>query len=250
MTGKQIWKYTIKGANGFKPGLILANPVATSDGMVYLTSAGETVQASSGTIKPRGHLHALKPSDGFVSGKWNTSLMLKWTFVADDNNSFTFSPQLSTSTVSVASNNNSLYSLNQASGALVFRFALSDGKILAQPLLASDGSAYIPTEKMGLIHVLPNGSMAFQFTSTYIKSDGHVENAIKFGTTPILSPDGGTLYAAMDGPILFAVNTGNGAELWRYQMLGDIKTSASLDADGAVFVGSDGKDLAILTPAG
>ena len=50
--------------------------------------------------------------------------------------------------------------------------------------------------------------------------------------------------------LLYAVDTANGTERWRYAMAGQIEDRPALDAAGNVFLGSAGKDLVGLTPAG
>jgi serine protease AprX len=240
-TGQLLWKYTINGASGYRPGLIVAAPTIGANGWVYLVSRGEKVQTSTGTIQPRGHLHALNPAAGRMSnGTWKPSLMWKWTLLADDNTPFPYSPLLSASGVLVvASSSNKVYAVNATSGTRIFR-ASTVGNIQAQLALGTDGSVYVATDN-GILHGLnANGSQRFAFRAA----------GGAFRTSPVLAAGGQTIYAAVDARTLYAINTTNGAARWQYSLQGAIRTRPALDAEGTVFVGSDAKDLAILSPDG
>jgi serine protease AprX len=240
-TGQLLWKYTIKGASGYRPGPIVAAPTVGANGWIYLASRGETVQNASRTIRPRGHLHALNPAAGRMSnGTWKPTLMWKWTVVADENNPFPYSPLLRTDgALVVASSNNKVYAVNGTSGARIFR-AGTTGVIQTQPALGADGSLYVATDAGILYGLNPNGSQRFAFRAA----------SGAFLAAPTLAAGGQTVYAAVDARTLYAINTTNGTARWQYSLHGAIRTRPALDAEGTVFVGSDAKDLAILSPDG
>jgi outer membrane protein assembly factor BamB len=219
VTGQELWQFQ---ANNDQDGPVVASPAVGPDGTIYLATEGLG-------NKPVGHLFAVDPGG-----------QLKWVFIAAQNKPFHYSPLVGANgIVYITSRQNMVYAVNATDGTLHYQFATA-GLIEAQPVVADDGSLYVPTVGGSLYGLTPDGSLRFEFQP----------QTGDFRTSPVLSPDGTTVYAVVLEQVLHAVDPASGTERWRFTMAGNIKASPALDAAGNVFLGSYGKDFVGLTPAG
>ncbi len=171
-SGRMRWKYLAAQASGvFYPGAVVGN-----DGTLYaLTDAG--------------HLLAL---DGNGIGKWN--------FIPSILGNYKLPPFLAVDgTLFFANLSGKLYAVNP-NGTLKFMFTAL-GKINANPVMSADGALYFGDDKGGLYCVNPDGSLRFKFQTAL----GGIL------TTPLLSPDERTVFLAVNGKYLLAVDAGQWA---------------------------------------
>jgi len=210
-TGQKLWQFKANTGSG----IVLTTPIVGPDGVLYFDT-------------DKGYVYAVAPN-GSLKWAYNTAAPLK------------FSPFLGPNgMVYVASTDGKkLFALEAATGAKQYVFVTSS-KIMAQPTLGTDGSIYIPTEDRTLYGLNPDGAQRFMFRP----ASGH------FRTSPLVSADGATVYAAIEEKILFAVDTATGALRWSYTTLGNIKSGPALDVDGGVIIGSEGTDLVRLRADG
>jgi serine protease AprX len=197
-------------------GTTVVAPVAAADGTLYV-------------VAQKGHAYAFGPAgERLWSENLHTPVTLAPLLSADGRSLYVAS-----------SEGMRLLALDAATGATRFRFS-TPSRILAAPALGPDGSLYIPTENRALYGVGPDGRQRFSFQPA----------AGRFTTSPVLSGDGKTVYAAVDQMQLFAIDAQSGAERWRYTTAGTIKASPALDSDGGVVIGSEGRDLVRLSADG
>jgi serine protease AprX len=199
-------------------GAAATTPVVGPDGTIYVTTSANP-----------GSIFAVSPTGS-----------LRWTGVSRKDVPFSYPPIVGPAqTLYLPSVERVVYVVNSANGAL--RGVLStQGKIVAPPALASDGSLYVTAEERSLYAFGPDGRLRFEFRPP----------AGKFTTSPAPTPDGQLVYAAVEEGVLYAVNAATGTQQWSAATVGAIKVNPTVDARGNVFLGSDGKELLVLTPAG
>ena len=128
-----------------------------------------------------------------------------------------------------------VFALDAETGELMHQFDMPK-KLEATPVVGSDGTLYLPAEKH-FYAMNPDLTIRFEFVS-----DGTF-------STPVFSPDGTAVYTSLS-KTLYALSTETGEELWQVTLNGDIKSQPSFDAQGNIILGSDGKDMVIVTPNG
>ncbi|MCP4118391.1 MAG: PQQ-binding-like beta-propeller repeat protein [Desulfobacteraceae bacterium] len=69
-------------------------------------------------------------------------------------------------------------------------------------------------------------------------------------STPALSPDGATVYVGSEDQHLYAVNTEDGTEVWRFPTSGPVNSSPAVDSSGNIFFGSEDGTVYCVTPGG
>lgn len=229
--GQLLWTFTppTKGKYVIIPGDAVSAPILGPDGTIYYSTLGPNSD-------PRGYVLALDSS-----GK------LQWAFQAPQAARFFASPRLGPNgTVFVASpgttvaangSANVVYGLN-SSGQKIYEFATPQ-PIQAQPAAGSDGSLYVAAGST-LYGLNPNGSQRFAF----------VQSGATFNTTPVVSPDGSTVYVASAGGVIYALEFGSGAARWNYPLGGTITASPVVEPSGHVIAGSSNSKLVFLSPAG
>lgn len=100
-----------------------------------------------------------------------------------------------------------------------------------RPVFDAAGNCYIGSGDGSLYAVSPAGQVLWTFK---------MDEKISTGTSPALSPDGKTVYAATQTFCLHAVDTATGAEKWHYMFGGSWNSNTPVVApDGAIYVGSD-----------
>jgi outer membrane protein assembly factor BamB len=133
---------------------------------------------------------------------------------------------------------NALAALNPADGSEIWRVGVRSD-IDSTPVVGPDGTIYFGTDDdaLALFAVTPGGSIKWEFNTS-----GQVDNIAA------LSPDGSEVYVvSMDGN-LYAVNTADGEELWRFPIPVNpidqvANSSPAVGADGTVYVGSTDNNL-------
>ncbi len=129
-----------------------------------------------------------------------------------------------------------LYAINP-DGSQRYRFDVGGSFTGAAP--APDGRLYAVAGR-SLYALNPDGSVRFEFRST----GGQVAAA------PLLSADGAAVYLVSREGLLFAVEAEGGALLWQYAMQGRLEAGAALLPDGSLVLGSEARDLVLLSPDG
>ena len=70
-------------------------------------------------------------------------------------------------------------------------------------------------------------------------------------SSPALSNDGSVVYIGSSNGILFAVNTSDGSERWRFTgASGAIESAITVDANGHIYFGSNDNNVYALYPDG
>jgi len=69
-------------------------------------------------------------------------------------------------------------------------------------------------------------------------------------STPVLSPDGTTVYVGSEDQNLYAVKTDDGTELWRFPTGGAVTSSPAVDLSGNIYFGSGNGIVYCLNPDG
>ena len=143
------------------------------------------------------------------------------------------SPALSTSgnTVYFGSNNGQFYARRADNGAMVVDRFASDGiSILANSRAGRRRSTLVTT------------------TASYMPSTARPEQNVwgpfqtgaSIRSSPALSNDGSVVYIGSSNGILFAVNTSDGSERWRFTGASDaIESAITVDANGHIYFGSN-----------
>ncbi len=195
-------------------GAVVAPPTVGPDGTVYLST-------------DKGYVYAVNPSR-----------TLKWSYKSAVASSL--SPLVGPSGLVYVVNTGGklLLGLDANSGVLRFKFSTAS-PIRANPVIGQDGALFLPTEQ-GLYGVNPGGTPRFYF----LASGG------QFKITPVLSDDGTTVYAAVVGNSLFAIDSQTGAQRWKLVLSGNMQASPVLDPKGNVIAGTDQHMFYVIAPDG
>lgn len=137
-----------------------------------------------------------------------------------------------------------IYSID-AHGKQRFAYKTSDD-VDVSPVLDSDGTLYVGSDDQHVYALSAAGQLRWA-----TKLDGHVRGALALGSN-------GTLIATHGGPrgALVALDRATGAQRFRFAFgLTDstdtgVRGGAMVDADGAIYAGSDDDYLYALTPEG
>ncbi len=200
-TGRKLWHFRSDRADGD----VKTTPARGSDGVLYI-------------LTEKGYLVAIA-ADGTP----------KWVFRASGGGSYLQSPQLTRNGLVLITGEDKLVTaVRTTDGSPLYRYG-TESKVLAQPAVAGDGSVYIASEERTLHGLNPNGTVRFKFRPP----------SGKFKTSPLLSLDGKTVYAAVEDGILYAVDTQSGNLLWQYFAGGKVYAGASIDGTGQILLGNE-----------
>jgi outer membrane protein assembly factor BamB len=209
-------------------GVVVSSPAVADDGTAYFGSHDRSVRAVSGG-----------PGD-----------TVRWTRTTGD--LVWCSPALgpgpqSSVTVYVGSDDDRLYALDAASGAVRWTFtagpckrALGVGPEAARcdvdgVTVGPDGTIYAVAD--GAYGLNPDGTLRFRFALRT-----HCAGA------PAVGVDGTILFGCQDGA-LYALAP-DGAKRWEFRAGGDVDSSPAVAPDGTIYFGADDRKLYALTPGG
>ncbi|MFH1285761.1 MAG: PQQ-binding-like beta-propeller repeat protein [Candidatus Micrarchaeota archaeon] len=132
----------------------------------------------------------------------------------------------------------STYNTSAVEGTVLWKFKTERG-IEASPILAEDGTIYIPAHDCDLYAINPNGTKKWQFDGGEPVYSKEWDTWSCAQSTPAVSKDG-TIYYVTMANWLIAVNP-NGTEKWRYQvhLFKNVWTSPTVAPDGTIYVGSE-----------
>ncbi len=212
------------------PGRQTSSPTLAPDGTIYVVSGA-------------GKLFAIAP-DGAV----------KWTIQTGP--AVKAAPALGADgTVYVASMDGSLYAVAAPVGAgarevwirWTFRFgdhlgptplvtapvpppgadAIGSG---ASPTIGPDGTIYIGANNSNFYAITPDAQLKWLFEAE--------REVAGIWSTAALSPDGTTLYFGANKGGIYALNAADGSLRWRFDILGSVYSSPTLDRAGILYTGS------------
>jgi outer membrane protein assembly factor BamB len=226
-----LWSFTppSKGKNAMSPGDALSAPVVSADGTVYYSTLGANPDNY-------GHVIAL-----------NSSGQVQWVFEAAQTAPFYASPVLGPNgivfvaspgkNIMTAGAANVVYALDSR-GQQIYEF-ISPDLIPAPPAVGSDGSLYVAAGST-LYGLDPGGSQRFAFN----QADR------TFNISPVLAPDGGTVYLASTEGVLYAINSSDGTSVWEFILGDNIVAPPVVEPTGHVIVAGLNGTVAFLNPVG
>lgn len=192
-----------------------APPVVGPDGTIYAASRGVTA------LDARGERKWTRALQGHVFGA---------PALAPDGNLYV--PELS-GAVSV---------VRARDGEIVRRITLAAG-VYGGVLVLDDGDFVVATDDGHVRALHPDGSARWDFTTQGAARGQGVR------ATPALGRDGTVIVGAEDGGV-YGLRVATGEQVFRVQTFGPVRSSARIDVDGWVFVGSEDDTLRGLDPSG
>ncbi len=251
--GTLNWSYTTGGM------IDTASPAVADDGAVYVgandgtvyafnpdgsvkwtRALGSTIPASNsitlaadGTLYLKGgdgYLYALAPSDG--STRWRFNLNGPTTYA-----SAAVAPD---GTIYQGSEDKNLYAINP-NGTLKWAFA-ADNDIYTVPAIDAAGNLYFAVLNTGkLFSVSAAGKLRWSYAGA----------SLGCSSSPVLSPDGKTVYFGGYDKKLHAVDTATGLSRWVFQLGDEVRASSpAVDASGVVYIGCYDACLYAINPDG
>jgi outer membrane protein assembly factor BamB/subtilisin family serine protease len=169
----------------------------------------------------------------------------KWQATTGD--AVTCSPAVGTDgTVYVGSNDNALYAINPATGAVEWSYAAGNVFDTSSAAVGSDGTVYAGCTDGNVYALNPDGTLKWKFTVP-TPSDPSLDNGLD--SSPALASDG-TVYIHADDGNLYALNPTGGTVKWTIPVPGMSYAAPTIAPDGTVYIGTDGGQLYAVTPAG
>jgi outer membrane protein assembly factor BamB len=220
-SGNVLWSYPTGGAVTTKPAVGTAG---NSAGKIYFGSDD-------------GSLHAVD-SNG-------TQL---WRFdvpgLPGPPNPIKSSPAISPSgnTVYFGTNNGRFYARSADNGSLVWVQSFISSAFQSSPVIGSDGTVFVGNDDGNLY--------AFDGSTGALRPGFPFATGAPVRSSPALSNDGAVVYIGSENGILFAVNTSNGTERWRFTTGDDIDSAIAVDPIGHIYFGSDDNNVYALYPDG
>jgi outer membrane protein assembly factor BamB len=100
----------------------------------------------------------------------------------------------------------------------------------ASPTVGPDGTIFIGANNSNMYAVLPDGNLKWLFEAE--------RELAGIWTTPVLSPDGRTLYFGANKGGLYALDADTGTRRWQFRVYGSIYASSVLDSRGVLYTGT------------
>lgn len=239
--GTQKWTYPTGGL------IDTASAAVGEDGTVYIGSNDGNLYAlnADGTLKwahtfgilaPVSNSPALaadgtiyvKAGDGYLYALAPTNGATKWRFNVNAPTSYASPSIAPDGTIYQGSDDGRLYALNP-DGTSKWIFT-GDNDIYTVPAIDAAGNLYFSVLNTGkLFSIAPNGTQRWTYTGAGIGSS----------SSPVLSPDGGTVYFGGYDRKLHAVNTANGSARWAYTLGDEVRASSpAVDSAGVIYIGA------------
>jgi outer membrane protein assembly factor BamB len=152
-----------------------------------------------------------------------STLVQDWSYTTSG--SILSSPAVANGIVYVGSDDDSVYALNAASGALVWRY--STGSLVRSSPAIANGIVYIGSidHKLYALNAL-TGSLLWTYTTgLFIESPPLIVNDV--------------VYFGSDDHTVYALNAKTGRLLWNYTTRSDIGFASPVVANGLVYIGSE-----------
>jgi outer membrane protein assembly factor BamB len=100
----------------------------------------------------------------------------------------------------------------------------------ASPTIGNDGTIFIGANNSNMYAVSPDGSLKWLFEAE--------RELAGIWTTPVLSPDGSTIYFGANKGGVYALNASDGSKKWQFPVYGSIYASSILDSGGTLYTGT------------
>lgn len=130
------------------------------------------------------------------------------------------------------------YDTSEVNGTVLWKYKTLKG-IEASPVLAADGTIYIPAHDCDLYAINPDGTKKWQFDGGEPVYSKEWDTWSCAQSSPAVSKDG-TIYYVTMANWLIAVNP-DGTEKWRYNvhLFKNVWSSPTVAPDGTIYVGSE-----------
>jgi outer membrane protein assembly factor BamB len=243
-----------------------------ADGTLRWSAAtGGLLDTSAAAIAPDGTIYA-GSNDGRLYAFAPTSATPRWAVTVASGSSAGYAPAVAPDgTIYLRCADGYLYALNPADGVQRWRARTpgSTTQSYGSPTIAPDGTIYVGADDKKLYAVRPDGTIKWTFPAENeiytapaldaagnlyfgVLTSGKLYSVAPDGTprwvyagatlgtssSPVLSPDGGTVYFAAYDAKLHAVDAATGAARWTFPLGREVRASSpAVDANGVVYVG-------------
>ena len=143
----------------------------------------------------------------------------------------------------VGADDDHLYAIDPAKGAVVWKVQLGDCKptrapgpegarcdVDGGPTVGPDGDLYVGAA--GVYRLNRGGKVVWHWPEGEDKKARHVFSS------PMVTKDGLVVFGGQDG-FVTALSTADGSVKWRYKVRADVDGSAALGIDGTIYIGAD-----------
>jgi outer membrane protein assembly factor BamB len=100
----------------------------------------------------------------------------------------------------------------------------------ASATIGTDGTIFVGANNSNMYAVAPDGNIKWLFEAE--------RELAGIWTTPVLSPDGQTIYFGANKGGVYALSTADGSKRWQFPVYGSIYASSVLDARGLLYTGT------------
>jgi outer membrane protein assembly factor BamB len=242
--GTEKWTFPLGDNNEYMPGIDRTG--GPNDGTIYSDVAGNSLLALNpdGSEKWRLFVGADVDSTPVVDSDGTIY------FVTGDDVDGVPSLSPDASVVYVVSNDDNLYAVNTATGAMIWSFPIGADGAESGELNSSSavdpntGIIYVGSDDHNVYAVNPNGTEKWRFTT-----GADIESSPTVAIDPI---DGrSTVYIGSDDDNVYALDAETGAKKWEFATGGpNVVSSPVVDLDGTIYVGSEDGNVYAINPDG
>ncbi len=201
-------------------------------GVAFLASACTTMISGgfpSGTVEQ--NVLYLSTGNAVVAIKSDGSQLWQYPEKVDSAKSFYAQPVLLDGQVIVGDYQNTLFSLDPATGAEKWNFAEAKGRYIASPTIA--GNTIIAPNGVGSIFALDmNGKQLWKFTGK-----------AGFWSAAVANKDNTVVYIASLDHTLYAINVSSGTQVWAVDLGSPMLAAPALADNGMLYVGTIGSQI-------
>jgi outer membrane protein assembly factor BamB len=176
----------------------------------------------------------------------------KWRFPTGDDVDNVPALNSDASVVYVVSNDDNLYAVNTATGAMIWSFSIGvdepdgaeSGELNSSPAVdPNTGTIYVGSDDHNVFAVNPDGTEKWRF-----RTGADVESSPVVAIDPI---DGrSTVYIGSDDNNVYALDAETGAKKWEFDTGANVVSSPVVDLDGTIYVGSENGNVYAINPDG